>query len=321
MTIARDLRGVRGRQQRDGRPGSRQERPQHIRIVERQRFSEKRHQRGSCRLMQAILDGFAQPIVVPCCSACTSARTRCRLKMASARGTSRGNAARALAVASPTTGVATTSCRSRGHDQRSAYGVAALDFDDRVEAAEQCRRRVVGVPFEPAVAAPSSSESSSGPVTRSNTLRPATDAAALLPSPAAIGISLVTSTVTRWSHACRCAARQCRMRAPRRCRRDTGGTLCATTSWFAPSSRTSTMRARRYNSTATPRVSKPPPRLATEPGTTISSPTAASARTVSAVLSDTKQKRYHANPRPSSIGRASGGSACQSASAFRPGPS
>ena len=137
------------------------------------------------------------------------------------------------------------------------------------------------------VAAPSSSESSNGPVTRSNTLRAATVAAALLPRPAAIGMSLVTSTVTlgarrpvRW--ATNSNARSTAFPP------DTGGTLRATVSLDPPSSRTSTMRARRYNSTATPSVSKPPPRFATEPGTTISAPTAASGRTVSTVLSDTK---------------------------------
>ena len=57
-------------------------------------------------------------------------------------------------------------------------------------------------------------------------------------------------------------------------------------------------------------MSNPPPRLATDPGTTTSSLTVVPAAL--GVLSDTKQKRYHESP-PTSIGSASGGSACQSA--------
>src|SRR5687768_15548848 len=48
------------------------------------------------------------------------------------------------------------------------------------------------------------------------------------------------------------------------------------------------MRARRYSATATPSVSNPPPRFATEAGTTTSS-----AVPLIVGLSDTKQKRYH----------------------------
>jgi hypothetical protein len=59
----------------------------------------------------------------------------------------------------------------------------------------------------------------------------------------------------------------------------TGGTLRPTTSRVPPSSRTSTTRARRYNWTATPRVSNPPPRLATDPGTITSRAAAAGSRT------------------------------------------
>ena len=63
--------------------------------------------------------------------------------MASARGTSRGNAARAFAVARPTTGVATTNFRSCGHAHRSAVRRCALDLDDRVQSAKKRRSRVV----------------------------------------------------------------------------------------------------------------------------------------------------------------------------------
>ncbi len=99
----------------------------------------------------------------------------------------------------------------------------------------------------------------------------------------------------------------------------TGGVLVATIRRAAPSSRTLTMRARKYNCTATPRVSKPPPRLATEPGTT-TSPLIVLDATSLGVLSDTKQKRYHEFPArekvhahvPTSMGRASGGTACHS---------
>src|SRR5204863_8925925 len=77
----------------------------------------------------------------------------------------------------------------------------------------------------------------------------------------------------------------------------TGGELRVTTSRVPPSSRTSTIRARRYTCTATPRVSNPPPRSATEPGTVTSAARTAPAGLLTAepvkVLSDTKQKRYH----------------------------
>ena len=129
----------------------------------------------------------------PRCSACTSASTRCILKMASARATSRGNAARAFAVASPTTGVADQQQILRPRPSKRV-GQCPVDLDDRVRPPARARRcpralrRVAGA---------EQLRVAKVPVTRSNTLRPATVAAALLPSPAAIGMSLlVTSIVT-----------------------------------------------------------------------------------------------------------------------------
>ena len=133
-----------------------------------------------------------------------------------ARARDPASAARAFAVARPTAGVATTSRRSSGHDQRSATGSAASDLEHRCQTAEERRRRVVGVPFEPRSPPPAARRRATGPVTRSNTRRPATVAAALLPRPAAIGMSLVDLDDDRRRSAHPFGGRSRRTRARRR---------------------------------------------------------------------------------------------------------
>ena len=117
------------------------------------------------------------------------------MKIASARGIWSGRTPRAFAVANPTAGVATTRRRSSGHAQRNASGSAPFTSSTEFNPPKSAGAALSACPST-SVAAPSRTESATGPVTRSNTRRPATVAAALLPNPAAIGTSLVTSTKT-----------------------------------------------------------------------------------------------------------------------------
>ena len=213
------------------------------------------------------------------------------LKTASRRCRWSGSAARALAVASPIDGVATTSFSSSGQVQCNASGACPSSAITEVRPPKSAGAALSACPSIEEAAA-SSSRSDSGRATFSKIRRPATVAAALLPSPAAIGMPLSTSTCTVGVLMPVRSAIRWNARSSALCP-FTGGELRVTTSRVPPSSRTSTMRARRYTCTATPRVSKPPPRLATEPGTVTSPGRTALPEEPVGVLSDTKQKRYH----------------------------
>src|SRR6185436_9012244 len=225
------------------------------------------------------------------------------LKTASRRCRWSGSAARALAVASPTDGVATISFSSSGQVQCNASGACPSSAITEIRPPKSAGAALSACPSIEEAAA-SSSRSDSGCATFSKIRRPATVAAALLPSPAAIGIPLSTSTCTVGVLMPVRSAMRWNARSSALCP-FTGGELRATTSRVPPSSRTSTIRARRYICTATPRVSNPPPRFATEPGTVTSPGRTAPAALPRAVfptaepevvLSDTKQKRYHGFP-------------------------
>ena len=141
------------------------------------------------------------------CSACTSDSTRCRLKIASVRGDRRRQRRPRLGRGQPD--------RRRRDDQLQVVGpgpaqhqrIAPLGLDHRRQAAEQRRRGVVGVPLDLGGGAEQHAVRPAGRSPARTARIPATVAAALLPSPAAIGMSLVDFDRAPSARARRCAAR------------------------------------------------------------------------------------------------------------------
>ena len=188
---------------RDRRPGSRQERAEHVRIVDREHRAEVRHERARAGWCQRSRSASRSRSYSPFCSAWTSDSTRCRLKTASFRDIVGDNAARAFEVARPERAWPRSSARSSGHAHRkrararlppkpSGEGGTRRPMSCRRAAPpRRCRHALRATSRPRAVSIPEA-----GAVTRSKMRKPATVAAALLPSPAAIGMSLSTSTNT-----------------------------------------------------------------------------------------------------------------------------
>ena len=123
MTIAsRPLVSSPPCQQRDRRPGSGQKRAQHIRILE---WPAPLGAAAPATPVPADASGPSRPraaIVLAVLQRVHQRQHALQVEDGVRRGTSRGSAARAFAVARPTAGVATTSADPRGHVHRSARG-------------------------------------------------------------------------------------------------------------------------------------------------------------------------------------------------------
>ena len=130
------------------RTGARQERPEHVGILEREHVGQQRHHRRARRLVPAIAHALAEPLVVPRLQGVHERQHALHVEDGVApvqvirqrRAGLRGGQAH----------------RRRRHDQPQLIGPGPVQRFGRMpfvgnhrrQAAEERRRRVVGVPFE-----------------------------------------------------------------------------------------------------------------------------------------------------------------------------
>ena len=285
---------VASRQQGHRRPRPRQERAQDVRILQRQDFTQQRHQRRASRLMPAVPHRLAHAVVV-----LRLQRVHQRQHPLQVEDRVPPRQRRPAAPPGPWPSPASSPASPPPAAVRPATSSAAPPDDAprrrpptsgrRRAPARRCRH---ALPLRsPAPAA--RRRSAAGSPVRTRAGRPPWPPRCCPVRPPSECRSPPPPSPT--ARVDRCGRPRGQMPARARCPPCTGGVLLTTVSLPAPSSRTSTMRARRYSWTATPSVSKPPPRLATEPGTTIvfSWPGWWRAESWPVPISDTKQKRYH----------------------------
>ncbi len=231
------------REHRNRRPGARQERPEHVGILERQHFAQQRHERRARRLMPAIPHRLAQPRRSPDLQRMHQRQHALQVEDRVLRAAACPAAPRAPSPsrdpppASPPPAADRRATSSAARPDRAPLARGPRSAR-RTAPAPRCRRAP-----RASVAAPAARRRAAARSPARRPAGPATVAAALLPSPAAIGMSLSTSTTTVGALVPgRCASRSnARSSAFSPV---TGGVLSRTTSLVPPSSRTSIDRGR-----------------------------------------------------------------------------